>query len=194
MNDHGFEKLFGEPVDMGRWFPYNAYVNQEQIALQRKYLFNTDLYNINRVNDIKFVPTKLIEMYNDDIMAIQHRIKLVDAKSVLETEAFYSAKIEGAETTLARTQELNNGSKVRQEAQKSERMVLGVLKAANHLYAAGNKLSKDILVEVWKILVEGCCENEKICGQGYRIGDVYVGGHTGMDYKQIDGYMEQFMI
>lgn len=20
MNDHGFEKLFGEPVDMGRWF------------------------------------------------------------------------------------------------------------------------------------------------------------------------------
>mgnify|MGYP002513412374 CR=1 FL=1 len=38
----------------------------------------------------------------------------------LENEAFYSAKIEGAETTLARTQELNNGSKVRPEAQKSE--------------------------------------------------------------------------
>ena len=193
MNDHGFEKLFGEPVDMGRWFPYNAYVNQEQLSIQRNHLFSTDLYNVNGVNDIKFVPTKLIKMYNDDIMAIQNRVKIVDAKSVLENEAFYSAKIEGAETTLARTQELNNGSKVRQDAQKSEQMVLGCLKAANHLSLAGDKLSKDILVDVWKILIEGCCENKGICGEGYRIGDVYVGGHTGMDYKKIDGYMEQFM-
>ena len=152
-----------------------------------------DLYNINGVNDIKFVPTKLIKMYNDDIMALQNHIKIVDAKSVLETEAFYSAKIEGAETTLARTQELNTGSKVRPDAQKSEHMVLGVLKATDHLYLAGDKLSKDILVDVWKILVDGCCENKEICGEGYRNGDVYVGGHTGMDYKQIDGYMEGFM-
>ena len=105
-----FEDLFGSPVEIGKWFPYNSYINREQISLQRNNLVSTELYNVNDFNDIKFVPTKIIKIYNDDIMDIQGKLKITDTNTALENEAFYTAKIEGAKTTLIRARELHRGS------------------------------------------------------------------------------------
>lgn len=188
-----FEDLFGSPVEIGKWFPYNSYINREQISLQRNNLVSTELYNVNDFNDIKFVPTKIIKIYNDDIMDIQGKLKITDTNTVLENEAFYTAKIEGAETTLIRARELHRGSEINMNNQKSELMVVNGFKAAKYMNLVDSKLSKDILLQVWNILIEGCCENEEIRGDEYRIGEVYVGNHTGLDYQLVEEYMEMLI-
>lgn len=193
MGEDTFEELFGEPVDIGKWFPYNAYVNKEQTSIQRDNLISTGLYSINASNDIKFVPTKLIKMYNEDITNMQKMIKITDTEVVLEHEVFYTAKIEGAKTTLIRTHELNKGSKIRVDNRNSELMVLNGFKAVKYMNLVGNRMDRNILIEVWNILIDGCCENEKIRGDGYRTGNVYVGNHEGLNYELVEEYMEKLI-
>lgn len=188
-----FLKLFGSPVDIDKWFPYNSYLNQDKISQQRKNLFSTGLLNINDSNDIKFVPTKLIQEYNGDIMKIQNKIKIENTEVILENEVFYTSRIEGANTTLIRTRELRNGSTVDSDNRNSELMVLNGFKAVKYLNLKGTKLTKESLIQVWNILVEGCCENESIRGHEYRVGDVSVGSHNGLNSRLIDSYMNKFI-
>ena len=185
-----FEELFGPPLDIGKWFPYNSYINKEKTSLQRDNLVCTGLYNINDVNDIKMIPTKLIKMYNDDIMEIQDKIRIEDTEEVLENEVFYSSRMEGANTTLIRARELKECAKINDDNRNSELMVLNGFKAAKYLNVIGNKISKESIIQVWNILVEGCCENESVRGAEYRIGPVRVGNHNGLDCNLIDSYMD----
>lgn len=188
-----FEELFGEPLDTDKWFPYNSYVRRDQIELQRNNLYSTGLYNLNDCNDIKFVPTTLLKEYNDDIMDIQGRIKIGDTKVVLENEVFYTSKIEGANTTLVRTRELNNGAKIMEDNRNSELMVLNGFKAVKYLNLIGNKINKNSLIQAWNIVINECCENENIRGDEYRIGDVSVGSHDGLKYCLVETYMDRFI-
>lgn len=188
-----FEELFGEPLDTDKWFPYNSYLNKEKTSLQRDNLVSTGLYNINDSNDIKFVPTRMIKMYNDDIMEIQSKILIEDTEVVLENEVFYTSRIEGANTTLVRTRELKEGAEVNPDNRNSELMILNGFKAVKYLNLTSNSLSKSSLINAWEILVEGCCENESIRGKEYRIGEVQVGTHTGLNVDKIDNYMDRFI-
>lgn len=191
--NYEFERLFGIPLSIGKWFPYNSYVMKDKIAIQRKNLFSTDLYNINDFNDIKFVPTDIIKSYNDDLMSIHNKVLITGTEEALVNEAFHTAKIEGSEATLTRAHELYRGAAIDSNNRKSEIMVLNGFKAAKYLDTTGNKLDKDILLQVWTMIVEGCCENECIRGEEYRTGPVYVGNHQGLDDTLINGYMEKFL-
>lgn len=192
MNDK-FEELFGHPVSIDKWFPYNSYLNKDRTSSQRDNLFSTGLLNINDSNDIKFVPTTLLMSYNKDIMEIHHEIKIEDTEVVLENEIFYTSRIEGANTTLIRTRELKEGSDINKDNRNSELMVLNGFKAVKYLNLVGNSISKKSLLEVWNILVTDCCENESIRGPEYRVGDVHVGTHIGLDSNMIDYYMNHFI-
>lgn len=193
MVDSCVEELFGEVVELGKWVPYNAYINKEQLSIQRKNLIETELFNINDSNDIKFIPTKVICEYNRRLMELQSKIKICNTQVVLENEVFYTAKIEGSNTTLVRTRELNNGSAIDIDNKVSELMVLNGFKAVKYLNLKDNKINKEILIGVWNILIDGCCDNETIRGEEYRIGDIYVGSHTGLDYQLVDRYMRKLI-
>lgn len=46
---------------------------------------------------------------------------------------------------------------------------------------------------MWNILVNGCCDNQSIRGDKFRVGNVQVGKHVGLNYKYIDDAMSNWV-
>lgn len=111
----------------------------------------------------------------------------LDADTVL-LDSFHSATIEGARTTVE-----NVKKSLKMPKSKSDKMVVNNMKALNLVYA-GYSISPDNLREFWEIIVDGVCENERLKGEKYRSGDVFVSSydrvvHTPAPYDQIENYM-----
>lgn len=99
-----------ESVDIGKWQSYEPYHTQEQQQLQ---LDNLKVLPIkNAYGNIKFIYSKNIVAYERYIEEIVSTIKIKDTETTLETEVYYTSKIEGANTTLKRTQQIHNGSSI----------------------------------------------------------------------------------
>lgn len=80
-------------------------------------------------------------------------------------DEYQSATIEGARTTVDRV--LSGGTS------KSDIMVKQSL--AGLLYLLNNEFNESSILEAWKIITDGCCENVSAGVDGYRTGMVYVG-------------------
>ena len=179
-------------VDIGAWLNYQYFIDKEQIALQRKSLNYTGVYN-KASSDICFIYTKLIHQLNEQLERILPKIRVVDAKTIIEDEVFYTTKIEGARTTRVRTSELHNGAPINASNRYSEQMVVNSFNATKYLNLVGSTLSEDVIVQTWNILIKDACENSEIRGSKYRDGAVFVGSFEAPSYKDVPELMKGFI-
>lgn len=158
------------PVEIGKWQSYEPFHLQEQLELQLKNLLSIPVDN--SYGPVRFVYSKLISSYEDYVLEIAKQIKIENTETVLDTEVYYTSKIEGAKTTKKRTQQIHNGSPISDDNKFSESMIKGNFEAVKLLNLYGNWIDKDILIKTWQILTKDCRDNEEIQGLEYRIGDV----------------------
>lgn len=106
-------------------------------------------------------------------------LNIDSSKSVLRQqiiiEAFMSAAIEGARTTISEViKDMNrHGAGV---MTKSNQMVVNTVKACNLAYT--NSITMDNIRDIWEVITDKVCENETVKGTKFRSGMVYIGNNT----------------
>lgn len=170
-----------EPVDIGRWKSYMPYNDENQLMLQRENLLELPL--MNSYGPIKFIYSKTMETLENYLENISKEICIENTETVLDTEIYYTCKIEGARTTRKRTTEIHNGSPISEDNKFSEAMLKGNFEAVKLLNLYGNNINKDILYKVWDTLTKDCRDNLSIQGDIYRNGEV---GISNSDFKAVD--------
>lgn len=140
-----------------------------------------------------FVPTKRMLSLENQIKECYDKINIIDHEITVCNEVFYTSKIEGAETTIKRTQEIHNGEHLDINNLFSESMILGGFNATKYLNLVSNKVTEKTLLTTWNILVDGCCNNEDIRGKKYRIGNVQVGNHVGLNHILVEEAMRLWL-
>ena len=179
------------PVDIGQWLSYQPYSNQEQIILQKENLISTPL--INKEGTVKFIYSKTIDDLEKYLENISSQIKIKDTEIALESEIFYTTKIEGAKTTRIRTTEIHNGAPISLNNEYSERMVKNGFEAVKLLKLYGKKITEDILLKTWNTLVDNVCNNEEKRGTKYRNGDIQVGSYVGLEHSKVQNSMNKWI-
>ena len=167
--------------------------NFEDKKKQISMLYATGLCEGESGVEFCFVPTKKIQDLEQEIIEMYPQISIEDNDVELCNEIFHTSKIEGANTTYKRTQQLHDGHPVDEDNYFSDMMVLGGFRATKLLNLYGNKLNEDILLKMWNTLVDGACQNEDIRGNKYRIGNVGVGNHIGLNYEYIDDAIKNWL-
>ncbi len=160
---------------------------------QIRHLVGTGLYEGCDGPEYCFVPTKLIEKREQEILTLYDKIEVTDSETEICNEIYYTTKIEGAKTTYKRTMEIHNGRPVSHDNYFSEMMVKGGFEATKYLNIHGNRLDENILVEMWNLLIDGCCENEDIRGKKYRIGEVGVGNYMALNSSLVPDAMNEWI-
>ena len=158
-------------VDIGRWVAYEPHHDAEQLRLQRDNLVTLPVWN--NYGYVRYIPSRhLLEMEYllEDVTSY---INVHDTSVILDKEVYYSAKLEGAVTTLQRAQSIHNGAPVEDI---NDAMLLGGFRATKLLNIFGGRIDHDILHMVWCELINNCCQNEEIRGDHYRNGEVYISG------------------
>lgn len=87
-------------------------------------------------------------------------------------DSYHSATIEGARTTVDNVKRAIESKK----GTKDDRMVVNSVNG--FYYALNNPLTINNLLELWKIVVDGVCENTEQAGPRFRKGMVYIGDNT----------------
>jgi Fic family protein len=160
------------PIDIGMWVSYMPYNDEIQLQLQRENLLSLPISN--HYGKIAFILSKNINNYENYLENISKDIRIENTETILDTEVYYTCKIEGAKTTKKRTFEIHNGSKIKDDNKFSEAMIKGNFEAVKLLNLYGNRINSKILYKVWNILTKDCKENLEIEGIFYRNGDVSV--------------------
>lgn len=166
------------PVDIGKWQSYMPYHDKEQLDLQFNNIIRLPLFNA--YGTIGFIYSKVIDSYEQYLEQKSKTISVEDTEVVLETEVFYTSKIEGAKSSIKRTQQIHNGAIVKDF---SDAMIKGNFEAVKLLNLYGNRISKEILLKVWKVLTKDCLDNKEIVGECFRSGEV---GISNSDFKAVD--------
>ena len=165
---------------------------QKQKQIQN--LFPTGLCEGPNGVEFCFIPTKEMEFLEEKIIEMISQIKIENNETMICNEIFHTSKIEGANTTYKRTRKIHNGEPIDESNYFSEMMILGGFNATKYLNVCGNKLNEAILIKMWNILTDGACQNEDIKGEKYRIGNVGVGKHMGLNYEFIEEAMNDWLI
>ena len=160
---------------------------------QIKNLYATGLHEGRFGVEFCFVPTKNMEWLEQKIAEMAKKIKVENHEIELCNEIFYTSKLEGANTTFKRTQQIHNGFPLDPDNYFSEKMLQGGFNATKFLNIHGNKLTEDVLIQMWNILTDGACENMDIKGDMYRIGNVGVGNHMGLNFEYIEDAMNSWL-
>ena len=108
-------------------------------------------------------------------------------KDIILLDAYSSATIEGARTTVAQVK-----ARLSDPQTKDDRMVVNTIKAAN--YAFEHPVTEENIRRLWDKIVDGVCENEDHKGTRYRDGMVFIGNaernvHTPAQVEQIPALM-----
>lgn len=174
------------------WISYTSLLStQEELEKQKKNLFDTGLrlgtttlkflYN----NQIAFLE-ELVQKEYDKLEVVEHLVKL-------EEEIFYTMKIEGAKTTLARTHALRNGAPIDKNNEYSETMVKNGFDAVKYLNLYTGKFNEEILLELWRILGNGVCDGLWIMGEKWRVAPVFIGEYEAIPFEQVPAAMATFI-
>ena len=168
---------------------HNNELKNKQVSL----LVGTGLCEPNDGMEFCFVPTLHMKKLEDEILQLYKQVNVADNVAGLCNEVFYTSKIEGANTTIKRTQMIHDGAPVDKNNLFSESMLLGSFRATKYFNIVGNKLNEEILLKAWNILTENCCANTSIKGAKYRTGNVQVGSHVGLNYLLIEDAMSLWL-
>lgn len=129
---------------------------------------------------------------------IQNHLKTIDSlypkvnskqkvKDIILLDAFHSATIEGARTTVENVRKSYEKPK-----SKDDKMVINTIRGMNYAYE--NKITLENIRELWEIVTRDVCENIHLAGTAFRTGMVYVGSntaiiHTPAEPQQIESMM-----
>ena len=119
------------------------------------------------------------ELYMVITEEIQGRLHSIDAlykaltpmhtaREIVLLDAFHSATIEGARTTVENVRKAYNDPRT-----KDDKMVVNTAKAMDYAYQ--HAINGENIRTMWEIIVEDVCENQHLAGEKYRSGMVYVG-------------------
>ncbi len=141
-------------------------------------------------NRLTYCPEALPERLIKDIEKMYSQISItnMDAEVSIEEESFHSCRIEGADTTQ---EELNEVFRAKRSEKKGDKMILNTYRAVKYLNITG-KRDVDTLVNLWKIVTDGVCDNERMSGTKFRTGVVKVGSHEAPEPELLDYCMKQF--
>lgn len=143
----------------------------EELAYRKSNKVKIDLYGINDTT-LYYVPCDSV---SEKLVEISHLYKRLGTnqtvKNVVILDAFHSATIEGAKTTVDKVTKSFNNPK-----SKSDKMVVNSFKALECAYKNG--VSSDNIRNIWDILTVDVCENRNVKGDFYRSGMVYIGSAT----------------
>lgn len=89
-------------------------------------------------------------------------------KDTILLDAWSSATIEGARTTVQQVREHFENPKT-----KDDRMVINAIAGSRYAYA--HPITAENIRKLWEKVVDGVCENAEQCGNLYRDGMVYIG-------------------
>lgn len=151
------------------------------------YLDITDVKN----QKLGYIHTNEIDSMINNIENLYDKIHIKDSTTVLMEEIYYTCTIEGAKTTIKRTEQIMKGVKPKDY---SEKMVYNSYQATKYLnlISQGNLLTEKELFKLWNLLTKDACENVDIRGHRYRIGDVKVGMYFPPDFNLVEPLMKQF--
>ncbi|MBR1743717.1 MAG: Fic family protein, partial [Lachnospiraceae bacterium] len=141
-------------------------------------------------NRLTYCPEALPEKLLKEINTMYDHISItnMDAEVSIEEESFHSCRIEGADTTQ---EELNEVFRAKRSEKKGDKMILNTYRAVKYLNIT-NKRDVDTLVQLWKIVTDGVCDNAGMSGEKFRTGVVTVGSHEAPDPSLLDYCMKQF--
>lgn len=111
-------------------------------------------------------------------------------KDTILLDAWSSATIEGARTTVAQVKKSFASPET-----KDDKMVVNTI-AGSH-YAYGHSITQKNIRRLWETVVSGVCENEEHKGKLYRDGMVHIGNHQAIIHtpatpEQLPGLMEKW--
>ncbi len=115
-----------------------------------------------------------------------HKSKKV--KEVILLDAFHSATIEGARTTVENVKKSFDQPKT-----KDDKMVINTVRGMQYAYE--HQLTMENIRTLWEMVVQEVCDNQKQDGSLFRSGMVYVGSRTDIIHEpaqptQIKSMME----
>lgn len=154
-------------------------IHKEQVPL--KGLQDTAIY---------IVLTEEIKNKMDSIDNLYEQISSEKkVKDIILLDAFHSATIEGARTTVENVRRAYDTPKT-----KDDKMVINTIHGMNYAYE--NPISRENIRELWEIVTRDVCDNSHLSGQLYRDGMVYVGSntdivHTPASPEKIEGMMQE---
>lgn len=92
-------------------------------------------------------------------------------KDTILLDAWSSATIEGARTTVAKVKQSFDNPKT-----KDDKMVVNTIDGCNYAYQ--HPITGHNIRKLWEMVVDGVCENQQHQGTLYRDGMVYIGSHN----------------
>lgn len=139
---------------------------------------------------LAFCPTAIPGQLLKDIDKMYNNISItaIDTEISIEEESFHSCRIEGANTTI---DELFDIFKAKRKESKGDKMILNTYRAVKYLNITG-KRDEQTLIQLWKIVTDGVCDNPGLSGEKFRKGVVVVGTHQAPDVELLDYCMKQF--
>lgn len=132
------------------------------------------------------VPAALLK--DIDKMYRQISITCIDTEVSIEEESFHSCRIEGASTTQ---EELFDIFKAKRTESKGDKMILNTYRAVKYLNIT-KKRDEGTLIQLWKIVTDGVCDNPGLAGEKFRSGVVTVGTHDAPEPELLEYCMLQF--
>ena len=143
------------------------------------------------------------KLYLTGISKLQNKVKELDllygklpnnrrVKDTILLDAWSSATIEGARTTVAKVRQSFENPKT-----KDDLMVVNTIKGCN--YAYGRPITQKNIRRLWETVVADVCENADHKGKQYRDGMLYIGSssriiHTPAAPEQLPSMMEQWFM
>lgn len=139
---------------------------------------------------LTWCPSAIPEQLMTDIDKMYRHISVtaIDTEISIEEESFHSCRIEGANTTI---DELFDIFKAKRTETKGDKMILNTYRAVKYLNLTA-KRDVNTLVQLWKIVTDGVCDNPHLSGEKFRNGVVVVGTHQAPDVEMLDYCMKQF--
>ena len=180
-----------EFVDL-QWVHYSMLKNELK-KNQVDNLFYSGLQEPNDGIEFTFIPTCNMKEYEEALHELYNQLKVVDHSVSLCNEVFFTSKIEGANTTLVRTQQIHNGEFLDINNLFSESMIKGGFEATKYLNITGNRVDSHSIRKCWEILTNNCRDNSDIEGLQYRAGNVQVGNHVGLNFLLLDDMMNRWI-
>ena len=147
---------------------YNSESAKKELLARKSSYIDTRLIGINGEN-IVFRYSNEVKEYkkyiDNEILKVSNSLNV--SESIL-LDAYSSATIEGARTTVERVKNVINNP-----VTKDDKMIINAIKVQQKVYEVG--INDSNIRNLWERLVLGVCENTDLVGSKYRSGQVYIG-------------------
>ncbi len=164
----------------------------QELKYRKQHMETLPLSGLNN-SEICMVQTEEIKKILDSIDDLYKNVSSTHkVRDIILLDAFHSATIEGARTTVEKVRKTFDQPKT-----KDDRMVINTVYGINYAYE--NLITSINIRELWDKVTKDVCENINLAGDLYRSGMVYVGNQTDIIHvpakpDQIENMMEELFL